>query len=672
MKRRINNPALGNALRQALGREESKSEASITSEQEKFHHPETDNDSETGSAALGKLYSALEASDLNGSKAIPLLVPFAIAVGRNGLLARTREQEAHVVSSLIHRMGENLLLGTPGQAERSDLVLAMACLSGGKGKSAEIKKSINQILIKAVLSERLPDDFVNSISRNTKERRLLRNAIATDDIARTVRLECARAEEVRRQELARLRAIERAGQEQILDIRQRQIRIREKLLSIDTSPEIIVAPLRTRDLQLVLGWDRAAGVYGEEVTLETVHDRLGNWELTRLYSARSAELAAAEFFKRLGATVRDVSIGQLDPHSSDWKTHDLMVDSQPVDVKNARQSFSDPSRYSEYLVPAFKQERSGGNDVSIVAVLSRYMTAAQIRDEMNAECTILGEVKQKELDVLAHWVNSSFSGVLAAANFRSGGRLPGWCFEYKWKKKEPTNEVQQEIIDLARRVRQSSLSLDDVELSRMFFAFVDDRELIGTWLEDGKDMPTAEQEARLWESISALRKSIGWSRRSLFLFVIGYTLMQIKADVERWTPSRFGEWFFIDKTARAKYWPLGLYDPLGYVSGIIRAMEVLWVSSRKLLKSFVSFRLASPWILLGTDSAGNEVTIMAYCGGWIQIDKSRGTKCGLSPLVLGIDQTCPHCKRLICHECDFCFDGCSRMVGNAATARNRR
>lgn len=136
----------------------------------------------------------------------------------------------------------------------------------------------------------------------------------------------------------------------------------------------------------------------------------------------------------------------------------------------------------------------------------------------------------------------------------------------------------------------------------------------------------------------------------------------MKAGIEGWTPRRFNDYIFIDKTSGAKYWPLGLHDPLGYVAGIVNAMDTLWVRSRELLNGFVSFRMISPWILLGTDSNGVEITILAYCGGWIKIDKTRGTKCGMSPLVIGIDQSCPYCKHLICHECEFCTEGCTRVA----------
>lgn len=668
-RRRGTNPALGDALRQAFGYPETNEAAPTNSKEQSRHEPRTDEDSDTASASLARLYQALASSSVNGVKASSLLVPLAIDVARNGLLAKTRDSEAHVVASLIHKMGEDLLNGAPGRAERSDLVLAMACLSGGKGNSGEIKKNFTRILALAVLADRLPDDFVESIARNTKEKRLLKSTVALDTVNETVRIERAKAEQFREQEIARLKAIEETRRSAILEIRQRVSRIRSELLSVDVPPEIEVDPLRAGDILLVLKWGNQAKDNGVHLTHEIAHNRLGSWEFTRLCSARSAELASAKFYEGLGATVQDVSVKQLDPRNSDWKTHDLMVDSLPIDVKNARQSFSDPTRYSEYLVPAFKQERHSGHGVTIVAVLSRYMIAAQILDGTNAECTVLGEVTQVDLDQLARWVNSSFNGVLAARNFSAGRRLPGWCFEYQWRKKLATTKVAHEIKELLHEIRQKSLTLDEVELPHMFVSFVDGKEMTRTLLGEGQLTSPNEQDFHLWESLSAMQFSIGWSRRTLFLFVIGYTLEQVKAGVEDWTPGRFNKWLFIDNTSRAKYWPLGLYDPLGYVAGIVSAMDTLWASSRKLLKGFVSFRMTSPWILLGADGSGNEVTIMAYCGGWIE---TRKAKCGLSPLVIGIDRSCPHCKKLICHKCDFCSDGCARMVNSATTTRNIR
>ena len=56
----------------------------------------------------------------------------------------------------------------------------------------------------------------------------------------------------------------------------------------------------------------------------------------RVTSARRAEKSAISYLEQIVGDVRDISILQLSGRNGDWRTHDLTVDGNPIDVKNVR------------------------------------------------------------------------------------------------------------------------------------------------------------------------------------------------------------------------------------------------------------------------------------------------------------------------------------------------
>jgi hypothetical protein len=648
MKKKQNprNPALADALLNAMGRDNPapRHEPLKTGNRQiALSEPGNNN-------SLHSFYRAFKINLKDTRKVSPALISLATDVARDGLAIETTKEEAELSGEIIKQLGLRLLSPSISD-DTSDLVITIASLSAGCQASA-IKDFSLEILAEAVILERLPMNFIISVPRNHKERRLL-SRIPIEDVNNRIRSEKLRRETYRYDK-------EDAGSDPLDSIRQAVIQAKSIAFNLRLNPKIITPPLNADDIRLVLAWKNKSLPIGTEPTLISMLDILDGWDISRLCSARSAELAAAQFYRQLGSTVTDVSIGQLNNHDTDWKTHDLIVDGKPVDIKNARQSFSDPSRYSEYLVPQFKEERRAGRAVSIVAVFSEYLSAGHLLAGESAQCTIIGEASQAELDSLVQWINSTFDGVLFSkeGSFSTGAKLPGWCFDYDTDMQADGN-VAGALERIGQQAALSSLSLSEAGCSLMPFAFTSEKSLIKSMLERKHAAP--EHSLQIWESLRSMKSFIGWSRRSLFIFVVGYTLAQAKSGVQDWSPNLLTEWLFLDKSKKATYWPMCLYDPLRYIAGIITSMAVLWRKSRETLNRLSSFRLASPWILIGSDANGNELTLMAYCGGWIK-DGNRNVKCGQSPLILGVDQSCPHCNRLICHKCGYCTNNCTGMA----------
>ena len=50
---------------------------------------------------------------------------------------------------------------------------------------------------------------------------------------------------------------------------------------------------------------------------------------------------------------------------------------------------------------------------------------------------------------------------------------------------------------------------------------------------------------------------------------------------------------------------------------------------------------------------------MAYCGGILE--DMNYVACGFSPLIIGDNEVCPKCSKLICKKCYYCSKNCYRI-----------
>ena len=119
--------------------------------------------------------------------------------------------------------------------------------------------------------------------------------------------------------------------------------------------------------------------------------------------------------------------------------------------------------------------------------------------------------------------------------------------------------------------------------------------------------------------------------------------------------------------------PLGIADPLGIIERLCESLEILWQFRLALcLDRFHSFRFSGPGLLQGRESHHSPwETILAYCGGWVFRVDDQGKwvksdeglpqklgKCGNTPLILGRENLCLTCHKLICKCCGFCSQPC--------------
>ncbi len=405
-----------------------------------------------------------------------------------------------------------------------------------------------------------------------------------------------------------------------------------------------VSKIDQEDLKLIARWRDVPRPRTESGNIWlTLQEHLSDNDLTRLWSARVAELAAINYYKQMSASVTDISIQQLDPHSDAWKSHDLLVDDIPLDVKNSRRSYSSPESYSEHCVK--HKEISGKavrTEVGVVGTLSSYLTIQQVRGGETGTVTILGEVTRGQLSDLSRWVERQFAGTLTMVGLDRQKFLPGWIFEYPITQQPRRANAHEKATALLLRARKDG-QIGTVPL--WVAAFVNDRALVEPLFKNSCD-------PEIWELLRVLDDDLGISRRSLFLAILGFTLQRLKVHKTQYSPNQWTSWLYVDSHSS----PLGLLDSQRYVANLIHTLDAIWSNAKDRLTAFHRFSLKHPAVLLGEDSSSGEwYTLIAYCGGWLR----SGPKCGKNPIHLGETDWCQECHRLICSACGYCSKTCS-------------
>ncbi len=143
----------------------------------------------------------------------------------------------------------------------------------------------------------------------------------------------------------------------------------------------------------------------------------------------------------------------------------------------------------------------------------------------------------------------------------------------------------------------------------------------------------------------------------LYLFTFNHFLEAITniatSESMRYSPQGYNELLFFSETATDR--PASLIDPLHVIKKLIATLNILWSYRHSAnLVSLRSFVFNGEGLLRGYDLHNRKVTVLAYCGGFIE---GKG-KCGHSPLVIGQHETCCICQFLICNQCGFCSNNC--------------
>ncbi len=395
--------------------------------------------------------------------------------------------------------------------------------------------------------------------------------------------------------------------------------------------------------------------------------------LAQMLSARAAEKAARKFYEGVATTVADISITQLEGGRGDWITYDLLLNSStPVDVKNARRPINSKRFYVEHTVPRFKLDRQG-TDVRVAAILSPYLNINYINKPSSIplklklyqnDVTYIGETSRDDLERLASTFTSQHLEVVR----RHERTFPHWAFGYPelWYR-----ELLADINEATNGCAWPSgeewgYVLDSAEILSAIPALC----VMGRPLPPAISAQLAEWQVQFY---SKLQTTIGSppSLPAIFFATLTDFLDALRADRSGFSPEGYLPLLFARNQC---VHPLGAIDPLGLIDNLIKTLKTLWDHRAKSnLERFSSFRFGGLGILQGRPHDRSEwSTIVAYCGGTVYETDESGTvivtaegqpqstkgKCGHTPIVIGINRSCPTCRKLICDKCGFCCVPC--------------
>lgn len=438
--------------------------------------------------------------------------------------------------------------------------------------------------------------------------------------------------------------------------------------------ETLISPaIETRDCALCIDWSGKKPSVDFEMT--TLSDVLGSYEAARLLSARAAEKAAAQYYQSLGERVEDVSVTQLEGSDGQWKDFDLLVGQRPIDVKNARKSFSSPNTYVEHCVSKFKIERKYSITVSIAGVLSDYGEEDQIWSR-KLNCRILGEVNVASIRKLYSWMRRRFGSLLDLQGLWRQGYVPGWMFEYPSSHYEDRRATLLRLEDLLNAAIGVCKSTEPIP--GWILTLAANKELV-------ESLSLSETKRKILRDLHQLNNEVGFSRPSLFLYSMGVMLESLLVEIELLPLSQInrhpGRWGRlsgyepssnrIENTLRELLFcnedqsrPLFLLDTQMYVANLINLLPRVRDEMVRQKVRFTGFLMPHPSILRGLREGLPPITLIAYCGGWREVPTH--IRCGAAPLYFGKHQNCPSCGRLVCDICGYCADGCSLVVERQA------
>lgn len=295
------------------------------------------------------------------------------------------------------------------------------------------------------------------------------------------------------------------------------------------------SPIKTRipvlsesDYLLCFAWAGYSSNRVRNPNAASLRKAIGQYDACRLMSARVAELVAISYYNSLGQIVEDISISQINSNSSsqNWRSHDLLVDGRPVDVKNARKSFSGGNGFVEHCVPQFKNNRESNVEVSILGVLSDYMRADQIENG-EGKCVILGEVSVGDIRKLYSWVKRRFGILIDFTGLWRPGYQPGWVFEYSSEFYRNRISSTDGIEDVIHGLRRKGFEGD--HFPGWLLALCPGKE---SFIESSLT-PTKQE---ILNDLYDLRERVGYSRPALFVYSMGYILEAI-AQNKLWSDS---------------------------------------------------------------------------------------------------------------------------------------
>ena len=391
-----------------------------------------------------------------------------------------------------------------------------------------------------------------------------------------------------------------------------------------------------------------------------------------MFSARGAEKAAINHYQARGYQVIDTAIQQVEGLAEDWKSYDLKVKSSQetkyIDVKNARSAYSNKNRFSEFCVPTFKQRDN--KDIIILGIFSPYLANLPEEHESNENIKILGEVTEtflKKLQGRCRQICSQLDiTVKKNSQFNKKGylseSLPIWAFDFDDSFYEERLQIEGRFRSLTNEEVPPLSDLKLLNLYPLSLALSATLSFPLSWQQE-----LSQSEQRFAEILDYLVSEEDYSSSGneikvvklphIFLAILTHFLENCLNQDSSFSPSLYKKMLFTDSS-----YTMGVYDPMSFIYTTCNILETIWNKSRKDLLNFSHFKFDSRGLLQGQETKTQKYkTILAYCGGWTKNEKKRiNVPCGNRPLYIGHHRNCPVCQRLICDQCGYCDQNCSR------------
>lgn len=379
-----------------------------------------------------------------------------------------------------------------------------------------------------------------------------------------------------------------------------------------------------------------------------------NYEKAKMLSARFAELVVAEFFRALGDEVEDVALHQLTGKTNDWKKFDLLIRGKcAVDVKNARSTFNGKT-FVQYTVKQFKSD-STAQDVKLFGVLSPYVKYDDIYSThtSHGNLIILGTTSATAIREL----EKEFDGEDFKVRFGDSGRWPVWVFDDRSGTSSDFNQVVEKFKAIIDQIEICDWSDCYLRLAPISIATNID-------IPDSFFQRLTDWQKHYFINLKDRRRTDNLSLAWLYLYTFQHFIEAVNnmgsSQEKGYSPEGYKQllYFGSDLSSKPSTFstrPAGLFDPLHTISVLIDALNVLW-TNRKIvnLESLTKFELKAAGLLRALNKETKLITVLAYCGGFIE----KKGYCGNFPLIRGLHETCDVCGMLKCDICNHCSDQC--------------
>jgi hypothetical protein len=359
-----------------------------------------------------------------------------------------------------------------------------------------------------------------------------------------------------------------------------------------------------------------------------------------------AETSLAAQLCSSGYRVQDIAGTQLMHPGGDWRTHDLLVDGVPVDVKSARQAIRNARAYTSFVVKGAKREAKG-TPVWLAAVLTPYYTEEQIAHSDSLHGVFLGFCKPEGLFTLQDRLPALNCALEWAHPASDPSYLAPWMFSLEHMADTDSRiSAARHILTMARPHRKPlrALHLNWEALGGACKYICGD--------PNGVDLPSS-----LRDVLTAAAECDVPRLTALAFGVLDHLCRSLRDDTrERWDSATLRRALYAMTNETATQWPLLCYDPLETIDNLLSIGDTL--HAHGIGQGFRYFSMPQSGVITARRERTDPyaTTLYAYCGGWVETPTPR--PCTYTPLIAYTHDNCDRCGKLICPDCFLCSRQC--------------